>query len=114
MTDDLLDEATRLADNSPGVGVGPLLRALVERVQQAEAEARHLRSIATREVAAHETQVARLAAERDVARGKLDKVREAVTAELDCLLHDDDDPVQCGWKRTVRDVLAILDGKTGD
>lgn len=52
--------------------------------------------------------------ERDEARGKLDKVREAVTAELECLLHDKDDPVQCGWKRTVRDVLAILDGKTGD
>ena len=47
-------------------------------------------------------------------RGKLDKVRTAVTAELECLLHDEDDPAQCGSKRTVREVLGILDGKTGD
>ena len=55
----------------------------------------------------------RIARDIEEARGKLDKVRETVTAELECLLHDDDDPVQCGWKRTVRDVLAILDGDNG-
>ena len=82
------------------------MRALVERVRQAEAERQEWANLWQQASMG----VLRLTDERDEARGKLDKVREAVTAELECLLHDDDDPVQCGWKRTVRDVLAILDG----
>jgi len=106
MSDDLLKKALDLATMlSGGVNTQPhadTVRALVERVQAAEQEAETQAGIA-----------AIRTAERDEARGKLDKVRETVTAELECLLHDDDDPVQCGWKRTVRDVLAILDGDNG-
>ncbi len=134
-TDDLLDEATRLADNSPGVGVGPLLRALVERVQQAEAEAISLRSIVSHETQMREDAEARASqnmeyvrawrerAERaetfadgrlNEARGKLDKVREVCDQANEGMpLVTFGGHVQ-SHRINVDDVLAILDGKTGD
>ena len=104
--DDLLDEAARLALKHDAAyyatNTSRSLRSLDARVQQAEAELKRARSDPD-----FDQEFARM-------RGKLDKVRTAVTAELECLLHDEDDPAQCGSKRTVREVLGILDGKTGD
>lgn len=96
-TDDLLDEATRLADVAP-VGSAAerilatprVLRALVERVRDAENEADTQAGIAAIRTAERDSlrfeldgarAVARkdnehLIAERDEARGKLDKVRQ--------------------------------------
>ena len=117
--DDLLDEATRLAAefNRQFPITANTLRALVERVQQAEQEAETQAGIA----AIHK-------AERDEARGKLDAVRDEVatvraalgyrvtlrrmhpheTVE-DSLREQDAEDV-----KRLSDVLAILDGKTGD
>ncbi len=90
---------------------------------RAEERERIARSIATSEVAAHETQVARIAAERDSwhqaallttadlgrveherdeARGKLDKVRRLIPTENPEL-------IEAGYGIDSRDVLAILD-----
>lgn len=93
MSDPLLDEATRLADNSPGhPHTATTLRALVERVQAAEQEAETQAGIA-----------AIRTAERDEARGKLDKVR----AWLDDVYDDGTE-----W-RDLRRLRAILDGDNG-
>ena len=94
MSDPLLDEATRLADNSPGhPHAAALLRALVERVQAAEQEAETQAGIA-----------AIRTAERDEARGKLDKVRAAASRYLN----------ECDQSEVLAsDVLAILDGDNG-
>jgi hypothetical protein len=76
---DLLDEATRLADNSPGhPHTATTLRALVERVRAAEAARQEW---ADRWQKASMS-VLRLTDERDEARGKLDewlKVLPAIT-----------------------------------
>jgi hypothetical protein len=146
MTDDLLDEAEKFAayleshaDDEPAHVAntdGETVRALVERVQQAEAlkndyaqqyedavDAR-VAAMNERDDKARDGRL-RLAAaerERDAARGKLDKVC-SLAGWLVSL--DDDDPDSPGRveRRTVtlnqiigkaRDVLAILDGKTGD
>jgi len=69
MTDDLLDEATRVADayqREIPSGISPiadLLRALVERVQAAEADAISLRSIVTNEMQMREDAERRAAVE---------------------------------------------------
>ena len=80
MSDDLLDEATRLADRHTAgyreTGTSRIVRALVERVQQAEAE-------------------------RDAARGKLDKVREYVRQH--------DETAEMGREQWGADVLATLE-----
>src|SRR5690606_2967266 len=82
MTDDLLDEATRLAGVAPPgsaaehiLATPRVLRALVERVRQAEAARQEW---ADRWQKASMS-VLRLTDERDAARGKLDKVRALVT-----------------------------------
>lgn len=119
-TDDLLDEATRLADSDwpPAALTIPVLRALIERVQQAEAERDDLallvnehrdalgrkhtyqQSVEAERDSWHQAALtatageSRAERERDEARGKLDDVR----ARLD------------SWDATaLRDVLAILD-----
>ena len=113
MTDDLLDEATRLADSDwpPAARTIPVLRALVERVQQAEADLNE-RIIANQVIARREAGVI---AERDAARGKLDKVRVHVGVALS----GDDKTMAAGVRlvqhhTALREVLAILDRKTGD
>lgn len=67
-TDDLLNEATRLADDSDHI-TADALRALVERVRAAEAEADKFRTLWDRHGKND------LIAERDSARAKLDTVR---------------------------------------
>ena len=82
MTDDLLDEATRLAGVAPPgsaaehiLATPRVLRALVERVQEAEAarDSWHQAALLTA------ADLGRVEHERDAARGKLDKVRALVT-----------------------------------
>lgn len=102
MTDDLLDEATRLADrlhdvDPPEVRV---LRALVERVRAAEEGLGDMTF--NRDVFRRAMNQA--LAERDEARGKLDAVR----AWLDDV-HDDGTE----W-RDLRRLRAILDGSSPD
>lgn len=105
MTDDLLGQATRLADNSPDVGVGPLLRALVERVRDAEQGRDETFKLWQRA----SMSVLRLTDERDEARGKLDAVREIVTNPP---VFGDIAPARWyGQSDMQRDVLAILDGR---
>lgn len=109
-TDDLLDEATRLADVAP-VGsaaerilVTPrVLRALVERVRQAEAEQDSWHQAALLTTA----DLGRVERERDEARGKIDKVRERVKFHLSGQRNGS------GISFILDDVLAILDGKEG-
>lgn len=121
MTDDLLDEATRLADDYRFAKTGRILRDLIERVQQAEAlkndyaqqyedavDAR-VSAMNERDDKARDGRL-RLAAaerERDAARGKLDKVRALIQTS-------DPDEAEAMYGLIARDVLAILDGKTGD
>ncbi|MDF2915973.1 MAG: hypothetical protein K0S70_190 [Microbacterium sp.] len=108
MTDDLLDEATRLASTAPPGSAAEhilktprVLRALVERVQQAERRANFEAMRAVSE-----------SIERDAARGKLDKVRRGILDEIAKFEHGDSEE---GWPvHNLRNVLAILDGKTGD
>ncbi|MBN0040212.1 hypothetical protein JN535_08535 [Cellulosimicrobium cellulans] len=128
MTDDLLDEATRLADHL-GTADGELVRALVERVREAENNTETLEGIVeirTAERDEYKTgeglangvaerwarRCMEARAERDAARGKLDKVRALVTNPP---VFGDLAPVRWyGFADMQRDVLAILDGKTGD
>ena len=101
-TDPLLDEATRLADrlhdvDPPEVRV---LRALVERVRAAEAGEREARE----HMASNGYLALRMEAQRDEARGKLDKVRAAASRYLN----------ECDQSEVLAsDVLAILDGDNG-
>ena len=87
MTDDLLDEATRLADTGEreGMVVAPtrVLRALVVRAQAAEADAISLRSIVTNEMQMREDAERRAAAMKnplDVAVEKLEALRDLCDA----------------------------------
>lgn len=137
MTDDLLDEATRLAERLPvlmGGSIAETLRALVERVQQAEAERQEWADLwkrasmgvltlqdeakaLTRErdswhqaaltATAGESRAER---ERDEARGKLDKVRQVAEDTSESVSND----WGWGYDAAMERVLAILDGKTGD
>ena len=124
MTDDLLDEATRLADSEwpPAALTIPVLRALVERVRAAEAEAISLRSIVSHETQMREDAEARASqyvrawrerAERaetfadgrlNEARAKLDKVRHK--AELEVIRMR---PLGSDERRHWFEVLSILD-----
>lgn len=119
--DDLLDRALELADDYRNLDEGRVLRALVERVKQAEAKRDSLRFEldGARAVARKDNE--HLIAERDVARGKLDKVRELADWLVNLADAEYGSP---GWvdRSTVtlneitdkaRDVLAILDGTTG-
>jgi hypothetical protein len=107
MTDDLLDEATRLADrlhdvDPPEVRV---LRALVERVQGAEAarDSWHQAALLTT------ADLGRVERERDEARAKLDTVRQGLVDEIAKFEHGDSEE---GWPvHNLRNVLAIIDGK---
>jgi hypothetical protein len=103
VTDDLLNEATRLADEfdeGADFDAGRVLRALVERVQQAEADARKARQlVADKGFVAVKAEV-----ERDWARGKLDRVRRLIPTENPEL-------IEAGYGVDSADVLAILDGK---
>lgn len=92
--DDLMERAALLADELHDLGAGTpeyavpeaiglgadALRDLLAHVRTLEAERDDLRAVATREVAAHETQVARLAAERDRAQAHLDAWLEVLPA----------------------------------
>lgn len=110
MTDDLLDEATRLADVAP-VGSAAeqilatprVLRALVQRVQQAEAarDSWHQAALLTT------ADLGRVERERDAARGKLDKVRALAESMQRAKVGGG---FLSGSLNTA-DVLAILDGK---
>ena len=95
MSDPLLDEATRLADTGEreGMVVAPtrVLRALVERVQQAEQEADKFRNLWDRHGKND------LIAERDEALAKLDAVYDVGT----------------DW-RDLRRLRSILDGSSPD
>jgi hypothetical protein len=73
MTDDLLDEATRLADSEwpPAALTIPVLRALVERVRAAEDRL----DSATDAYDGWRNKALDLRSDLDEARGKLDKVR---------------------------------------
>ena len=100
MSDTLLDEATRLADNSPShPHAAALLRALVERVRAAEAGEREARE----HMASNGYLALRMEAQRDEARAKLDVVR----AWLDDVYDDGTE-----W-RDLRRLRAILDGDNG-
>jgi hypothetical protein len=102
MTDDLLDEATRLADSEwpPAALTTPVLRALVERVRAAEAERQEWADLWQKAAMS----VLRLTDERDAARGKLDTVRERVKFHLSGQRNGS------GISFILDDVLAILDG----
>ena len=100
MTDDLLDEATRLAGVFSGTSMDRTLRALVERVREAEAERQEWADLWQKA----SMSVLRLTDERDAARGKLDKVRAAASRYLN----------ECDQSEVLAsDVLAILDGDNG-
>ena len=106
MSDPLLDEATRVADayqREIPSGISPiadLLRALVERVRAAEAGEREARE----HMASNGYLALRMEAQRDEARGKLDKVRAAASRYLN----------ECDQSEVLAsDVLAILDGDNG-
>ena len=107
VSDPLLDEATRLADFLLAHETwetahlastdGETVRALVERVQQAERRANF-----------EEMRAASESIERDAARGKLDKVRTRITSErarAECDCEPD------GYIDWLDDTIAILDGK---
>lgn len=102
MTDDLLDEATRLADGKPQVRDDVrILRALIERVQQAEAERQEWADLWQQA----SMSVLRLTDERDAARGKLDKVRDWAHHIRTTRQRGDIE------YNAASDVLAILDDK---
>ena len=114
---DLLDEATRLADSEwpPAALTIPVLRALVERVQEAEAARQEWADLwqkASMSVLTLQDDAKTLTRERDAALGKLDAVRVHVGAAL-----SGDDKAMPSGVRLVQhhtallDVLAILDGK---
>lgn len=99
---DLLDEATRLADrmepkwpyDDDTRSDADTVRALVERVQQAEAGREQYSQLWQKA----SMSVLRLTDERDEARGKLDKVRALADEAPNNLLDE------------LRTLLAILDG----
>ena len=113
-TDALLDEATRLATMTQeditlpwrhAEALAPIVRALVERVREAEAERQEWADLwqqASMSVLTLQDDAKTLTRERDEARGKLDKVRALADEAPDNLLDE------------LRTLLAILDGKTGD
>ncbi|MDQ8040628.1 hypothetical protein RDI86_02040 [Cellulosimicrobium sp. XJ-DQ-B-000] len=105
MTDDLLDEATRYGERFKNVPVGVMVLALVERVQQAEAVRNDYHH---QYLDAVDARVDALTG-RDAARGKLDRVRNLAHQPIGFRVNGSIEPVI----RT-RDVLAILDGTTGD
>lgn len=114
---DLLDEATRLADyldTHPELVVGDddrrIVRALTERVQQAEADADGESNQADYYWVGELERVER---ERDAARGKLDKVRDICDQANEGMpLVTFGGHVQ-SHRINVDDVLAILDEETG-
>ena len=106
MSDTLLDEATRLAGVFSGTSMDRTLRALVERVREAEAERQEWADLwqkASMGVLSLQGDAETLTRERDAARGKLDKVR----AWLDDVYDDGTE-----W-RDLRRLRAILDGDNG-
>jgi len=108
MSDPLLDEATRLAAefNRQFPITAATLRALVERVREAEAERQEWANLwqkASMSVLTLQGDAKTLTRERDAARGKLDKVR----AWLDDVYDDGTE-----W-RDLRRLRAILDGDNG-
>ena len=124
-TDDLLDEATRLAAefNRQFPITAATLRALVERVQQVESDLRVARvGEALGEVAVRERDQWHQAAltatagesraerERDEARGKLDAVHALAEDTSESVNND----WGWGYDAAMERVLAILDGKAGD
>lgn len=108
MSDDLLDEATRLAANrnvfSPDDPAVRLLRALVERVQQAETANVALERLADRAATFSRAN----AAERDRVRAKLEKVRTRIANERARAEKNYEPDGYIDW---LDDTLAILDGK---
>jgi hypothetical protein len=100
MSDDLLDEATRLADDYRNLDEGRVLLDLIERVQQAEAarDSWHQAALLTT------ADLGRVEHERDAARAQLDKVRRLIPTENPEL-------IEAGYGIDSRDVLAILDDK---
>lgn len=120
VTDDAVEAATRLLSGDllyTEENIDRTLRDLIERVQQAEQEAETQAGIAAirtaeRDDVARDGRL-RLAAaerERDAARGKLDKVREAAEDTSESVSND----WGWGYDAAMERVLAILDGKTGD
>ena len=109
MSDPLLDEATRLAAefNRQFPITAATLRALVERVREAEAERQEWANLwqkASMSVLTLQGDAKTLTRERDAARGKLDKVRAAASRYLN----------ECDQSEVLAsDVLAILDGDNG-
>jgi predicted nucleic acid-binding Zn-ribbon protein len=99
MTDDLLDEATRLADSEwpPAALTIPVLRALVERVRAAEDRL----DSATDAYDGWRNKALDLRSDLDEVRAKLDAVR----VWLDDVYDDGTE-----W-RDLRRLRAILDGK---
>jgi hypothetical protein len=94
VTDDLLDEATRLAANrnvfSPDDPAVRILRALVERVKQVEAEREtYEREALNAAMNLHMGRAKRAEAERDAARDKLAAVKDAAETWADFAPADD-------------------------
>lgn len=118
-TDDLLDEATRLADSDwpPAALTIPVLRALVERVQQAEAEretcysdecgepCQSWQAMKRAEMAEYKRQAETTGQRLGEARGKLDKVRDWAHHIRTTRQRGDIE------YNAASDVLAILDGR---
>ena len=106
VTDDAVEAATRLLSGDMPYteeNIDRTLRALVERVQQAEADESEQSDEADYWVG----QLERAEAERDAARGKLDTVRERVK------FHRSGQRNGSGISFILDDVLAILDDKEG-
>jgi regulator of replication initiation timing len=57
------------------------------------------------------TRLDRLSRERDALQVQLDSIREVRTEAPKCDIYADDEPVSCGWKRTVQTIDAILEVK---
>lgn len=119
MSDDLLDEATRLA-NEGAYDTADTLRALVERVQQAEADADGYKTgegLANGVAERWARRCMKAREERDEARAKLDKVR-ALAVQWSEEAGDYVPPLPADEPYNLmvnhsRGVLAILDGEPG-
>lgn len=47
--------------------------------------------------------------ERDALRTQHNRIREALAGHPTCNVHPDEDPISCGWKRAVADVVQALE-----
>lgn len=43
----------------------------------------------------------------------LERIKAALANHPQCDVHDDDDPITCGWKAAVRDITKALEDRNG-